>query len=195
MLNFGSRRGAANLGVPLMALTFLLLAGFLYWLSATAEPTAPPVMEEEADEPVEVADAGTGTEVDPEALKTGASAFEGQTVRLAEVMVSQSLGDVTFFVDLPESDALPPQPFLVRLNPDLVAAGQSVPLNQRVTVVGPLMAMQDSIVQAWLGDGSISPNDQLLVEFATHFIEAEAIQTAGGGGGSAPEGDDAPEGS
>ena len=57
MADTGSRRGASNLGVPLMLLTFLLIGGFMYWLYVTAEPTEPIVVEEVEEEPEENASA------------------------------------------------------------------------------------------------------------------------------------------
>ena len=34
-----SRAGSANLGTPLMITSFVVVAGFLFWLSVTAKPT------------------------------------------------------------------------------------------------------------------------------------------------------------
>ena len=40
MATLGSRRGFADkLSLPLMIVSFLILGGFLYWLSVTAQPT------------------------------------------------------------------------------------------------------------------------------------------------------------
>ena len=36
MADISSRRGASNMGVPLMILTFILIGGFMYWLSGQA---------------------------------------------------------------------------------------------------------------------------------------------------------------
>lgn len=185
MADFSSRRGASNLGVPLMLLTFILLGGFIYWLYVTAEPTEPVVVEEMDEEP-EVMASGVA-EVDPQALKTGADAFTGSDVRLVDVVVSQMIGDEAFFVDLPANDTLPAQPFLVRMTPDLSASGASAAAGDRLTVEGGLMEMSDSIISDWVATGVISENEQILVEFSTHFIEAQQVNTVGGAG-SAPEG-------
>jgi len=173
MANFGSRRGAANLGFPLMVLTFLVLGGFMYWLYITAEPTQPAVVEEVEDAS---ADGFTGTTVAAEDLKTGADAYVGQNVRLSGVTISSTMGSQAFFVDLPASENLPSTPFLVRALPE---AGARLSMGATVSVSGMLMAVNDSIVSDWVSAGIVSENDRLLVEFATHFIEANQIQTTG----------------
>ena len=180
MAYIGSRRGAVNLGFPLMVLTFLLLGGFMYWLNITAEPTQPAVLEEVEETPDDYA----GTIVAAEDLKTGAEAYEGQVVRLARVVISSTMGGQAFFVDLPASENLPATPFLVRALPE---AGAILTMGSMATVTGTLMAVTDSIVEDWVGAGIISENDRLLVEFATHFIEANQVQTteAAGSGASA----------
>jgi hypothetical protein len=186
MADFGSRRGATNLGVPLMLVTFLLMGGFMYWLYVTAEPTEPVVVEE-VDDSGDTDSAGSMA-VDPEDLKTGADAFTGQRVRLEGLAVSQMIGDQAFFVDLPATDDLPAQPFLVKMGPDLVASGASVSLGDRVTAVGNVREMNDSIVADWVDSGLISESEQLLVEFSTHFVEADQVNVGGGSGGSASSG-------
>lgn len=180
MAYIGSRRGSANLGFPLMVVTFLLLGGFMYWLYITAEPTEPAVVEEVDEAPDDFA----GTTVAAEDLKVGAEAYEGQVVRLAGVAISSTMGAQAFFVDLPASENLPATPFLVRALPE---AGARLTMGSTATVSGTLMAVTDSIVADWVGAGIISENDRLLVEFATHFIEANQVQTreAAGTGASA----------
>ena len=186
MVDFGSRRGASNLGIPLMLVTFLLLGGFMYWLYVTAEPTEPVVVEETDD--ASAMDTSGSTAVDPQDLKTGADAFTGSVVRLPALAVSQLVGDRAFFVDLPATEQLPAQPFLVRMTPDLMATGATVALGDRVTVMGTLREMNDSIVADWAGSGSISEGDQLLVEFSTHFVEADQVNMGGASGGGASSG-------
>lgn len=180
MANFGSQRGATNLGTMLMVLTFILLGGFMYWLYNAAEPTQPVVDEES----VEVDDFA-GTEVTADQLKTGSDGFVGQSVRLGGVPISQTMGSQAFFVDLPASENLPATPFLVRALP---AAGAVPTMGTQVVVTGTLLAVSDSLVADWVASGVISDNDRLLVEFATHFIEAEQIDTRDGAGAGASAG-------
>lgn len=170
MAKLGSRRGAANLGFPLMVLTFILLGGFMYWLNITAEPTQPAMV----DETAAVEDDFTGTVVAADDLKTGSEAYEGQVVRLSGVAVSQTMGSQAFFVDLPATANLPATPFLVRALP---AAGGIPAMGTQVVITGMLLAVTDSMVSDWVGSGVINENDRLLVEFATHYIEAEQLDT------------------
>ena len=45
-----SKRGAAeSMTLPLMLLSFVMIGGFLYWLSVTAEPTQVAIVEEEPE--------------------------------------------------------------------------------------------------------------------------------------------------
>lgn len=176
MAYFGSRRGAVNLGLPLMLATFLLLGGFMYWLYVTAEPTQPATMEE-VDESGS-GDDYMGTTVAAEELKTGADAYVGQVIRLLGLEVSSTMGSQAFFLDLPASEMLPATPFLVRMIPAL-ADSVRVGLGEDATVIGTVMLMTDSIVADWVDSGGISENDRILVEFATHFIEADQVETSG----------------
>lgn len=169
MAQISARRGATNLTVPLMLGAFVLLAGFMYWLSITAEPTAPPEIVEE--EPVVVEEMMAGSLIEADALETGAAGFVGQTVRLDGLNVAQAVGGNAFFIDLPRT------PFLVRMGDELIAAGETAPgSGTTVSIVGAVMEMNDSIVSAWAGAGDITDNDRPLVEFATHFLEAEQVR-------------------
>jgi hypothetical protein len=193
MTSLGSRRGAANLGLPLMLATFVLIAGFMYWLSVTAEPTQPAVEEVVEDEPTQTV---RGTLVPVDDLKVATiTSYEGQLIRVEDVILSSSMGDQTFFVDLPETDNLPAQPFLIRLGADSTGAVGEVPeMGSFITVVGMLTPMSDSIVSDWLASGSISENDQLLVEFATHFVEVDEWEAGSAPEAASPAGEGAPAG-
>jgi hypothetical protein len=154
-----------------MLLSFLLLGGFLYWLNVKAEPTQPPVVEEgEGEGP-----ALGGTAVEPGALAVTPQQYEGQTVRVENVNVSSPVGPRAFFVDL-----TPQHPFLVRMDSALVARGMAMP-SGRVSLVGTIHVMTDSIIDAWEADTSIRQADRPVVEFASHFLVAQEIRSAAGG--------------
>ena len=95
-------------------------------------------------------------------------------MQVSNVTVASKVGEQAFFLDLPQT------PFLVKLGPQLVAQGTQVP-SGAVTVVGTLRAMNDSIIKDWVSGGSIPEADQILVEFATHFIEAIQVRPSAGG--------------
>ncbi len=176
MAQNGTRRGSTNLTIPLMLGAFVLMGVFLYWLSITAIPTAPPEIVEAEPEGEMI----QAVAVDAQALQSGASGYVGLTVRLADVHVASAVGPKAFFVDLPGT------PFLVRMGPELAAAGEPVPTGT-VTVVGDVMEMNDSTISAWAEAGDISSNDRPVVEFATHYIQAVQIRPSGGGA-AAPTG-------
>jgi len=177
MAQNGARRGATNLTVPLMLGAFVLLAGFLYWLSITAVPTAAPEIVEEEPEEVMM----SATVVEPAALEAGANGYVGLTVRLNDLNVASPVGSKAFFVDLPRT------PFLARVGTELLAAGEvAPPTGQRVSLVGDVMEMNDSTISAWADAGDITENDRPLVEFATHYIEVLQIRLEDGG--AAPSG-------
>ena len=177
MVQNGTRRGATSVTVPLMLGAFVLLAGFLYWLSITAEPTAPPEIDEEPVEEVLM----ESTVVDASAFETDPDGYMGLTIRLDDMNVAQAVGTRSFFIDLPRT------PFLVHMGDDLVAAGEMIPAQGApVTVIGDVVAMNDSIISAWAEAGEFSDADRPLIEFATHFIEALQLAHDGGAAPAAP---------
>lgn len=164
----GSRRGVSNLALPLMILAFVLFGAFLFWLSATAEPTQPPVMEED-DDSGDIS--GGATTVQPGQLGAGAGGFVGQTVRV-ESTVEGLVGPQAFFISTPSN------PFLVRMDSSLVARGMTVEPMQQAIIVGTVEERTDEVVAAWQEDGSIDDNNLPLVLFAEHYLLARQIQVS-----------------
>lgn len=177
-----ARRGAGNLGLPLMLVTFVLMGGFLYWLYLNAVPTPDAEVVEAADETVEAQ--LQATEADLTTLEESPQGYEGMVIRVTDIPASSPVGSEAFFIELPRT------PFLVKLGDELLAAGTAVPSGP-VTVAGELKAMNDSIVAAWTAAGAITEGDAPIVGFATHFIEALELQVlapaAEGGEGAAAE--------
>jgi len=175
------RRGASNLGIPLMLGTLVLLGGFLYWLATTAEPTPPPVMEEEPEE--QVGPAATVAQLDT--LERNAPRYEGQMIRVENVAVAQNLGTASFFVSLPGGS-----PFMAVYADNLVAAGEPVPTGE-VTLTGRVHPAQDSLLDVWIESGVVSEANRPLAEFASHYLEVASIVIGaqqGGGEGDSGEG-------
>jgi hypothetical protein len=171
-----SRRGAANLAPVLMIVAFLAMVGFLWWLGATSEGTEPVVMDETPDDMASDTVGSQAVAVTPADLRQ-ADQYMGQDVRI-QGGVADRIGDEMFFLDLPQS------PFLVK-----IPAGQTVPQGQ-VEVVGTVMERTDSALTAWVESGVVSAADQVIVEFATHYIDARRVRraTSGGQGGAADGG-------
>ncbi len=174
MGDIGSRRGAANLAMPLMVISFALMAAFLWWLNGQAEMSAMSAVEPAS---ADTMPAIAATAVTPDELLNVPQQFEGQLVAVSDLDVADVVGTQAFFLDLPQS------PFLVKLDSTLVSQGETAPMG-RVSVVGTMLAMNDSIVNDWITSGAIAAVDQLIVEFATHFIEAVRVSVQEPQGGS-----------
>lgn len=166
-----ARLGAASLTIPLMVLTFVAIGAFMWWLNQNASTTSVSSLDDGTEEDsVTVPSAAGGTVVTEEHLKTAPAQFEGQVVSIT-LPVAMAVGTQAFFLDVTDA------PFLVKLSDALIQQGQAVPQGE-VTVTGPLMAMTDSIRRDWLSKGIIPQSDEILVEFATHFIEARTVAAA-----------------
>jgi hypothetical protein len=179
MATLGSRRGfAEKLSLPLMIVSFLIVGGFLFWLSKTAEPTEVAIVEESTDE------------------GSGASAIlsvddflanpEGQIDAVVEVTgarVASRLGTQAFWIG-PDD-----RPYLVKMGPQVVEAGTQVLVESVVNITGTVFMMSDSVLTSWDALGVFgNEGDRIVAEFATSFLEARAVQRVGSGGGTG-EGD------
>jgi len=174
-----SRRGAANVGIPLMIVAFLAMAGFLYWLEIQA--SAQKAMEVVEDTTtVNSGDISNAVSVEAMDLQTDPSKFEGQMVRIAGLSVASMLGQQGFWLQLPNRN-----PFLVSLSQGLREQGLTVQPGEMVTVIGTIYAMGDSVLTAWTDAGTIGEGDRLAAEFATHFVEAQRVEVTGQAGASA----------
>lgn len=167
------KKSAAQYTWVWVALSLVLMGGFFYWLAVSSEPTTLQVVED--DEAAE--DAGV-LEVHPAEFASNPRGYPGQEIRLRNIIVASRLGAHAFWTELPND-----QPFLVRLDDAILAEGASVQGGQRVTVVGTVHQMTDSILAAWEEQGAIDEATRPEAEFATDFLEARRI--SGGGGPAA----------
>lgn len=166
MATLKSRAGAAKLGAPLMVLSFLMVAGFMYWLSVTAEPT-----EVEVVAPV----AALENVVAFDAFSAGPAGYVGQVISLEDLTVTSLLGHHSFWTNLVDANGTA---YLLHLSDSLVADTLvSVSDDMVVTVTGTVVAMNDSILDAWDAAGAFRVEvDRTLAEFAENFIEVTFIQ-------------------
>ncbi|MDH3272481.1 MAG: hypothetical protein OEN56_14175 [Gemmatimonadota bacterium] len=173
----GSRRGATDMGTPLMILAFVVIAGFLYWLSGQAaiEREARTIVEEVPEE-----DLSGAQVVAPTEIQMDATPFEGQEIRLNTINVASLLGDQGFWLEMPNGN-----PFLVSKGAEVMASGITISPGRPATVIGTVHAMSDSTLTAWTEAGTIAEGDRIVAEFATHYIEATDVRTSGGGGSGA----------
>jgi hypothetical protein len=131
-----------------------------------------PAVEEVVEEAPPAAPAmPEATVVDLAEFGTNPGGYEGTPVRLNAVPVTSVLGTNAVWVELPTTPAV--TPFLVHTATPPAA-------NTRVDIVGTVTAVTPAAVDEWVNSGVISENDRLVVEFATHYLEAEAIQPSSG---------------
>lgn len=95
------------------------------------------------------------------------AAHEGMTVQVSNLKVAGAVGTSAVWVELPTTPA--PTQFLVR-TPTPPAVGSTV------TVVGTVHPVTPEVVEGWLSAGAISENDKLVVEFASHYLDATSVQ-------------------
>lgn len=168
MSDLGSRRGGVEkFGLPLMVTTFVLIAGFLYWLNVSARPTE-----------VEVAESGeteTGvTTVTLEAFMMDPGQYDGQEIRITETRVASPLGSQAFWAG-PDDN-----PFLVKLAPGLLEQGVTVEPGTTVIVIGTVSMMSDSVLISWSDAGAFqNEGDRIVAEFAERFVEIRLIEGYG----------------
>src|SRR5687768_14190245 len=103
-------------------------------------------------------------------LGTNFPAYEGQTVRLNGLRVTAMVGTSAVFVELPTT----PQPTQF-----LVHSTTPPAVGSTVDVVGTVTPITPQVVDGWLSSNAITENDRALVEFSTHYLEAQAVQPAG----------------
>jgi hypothetical protein len=172
-----SRRGAADMGMILMIAAFAVMGGFMYWISGEAA-------DERAKRPV--AEAPPAEEVDPGIPDVRFGDIEGavdpadylgQVIRGAGYEVASMLGSQGFWVATPSGN-----PFLITWDEALMAEGRTVAQGDIVTVEGEIREMDPSAIAAWVTAETISENDQIVAEFATHYLRAQNVDVTGGPG-------------
>ena len=153
-------RDGTRRAVPLVLLILVTV------MACGGEQSTDELVEEEPG--VEVPVLPEFVEIQAEQLQAGAEALRGQMVRVNGIRVLSIVGTNSFWMELPNKN-----PFLVR-----TMDATTVEPDQRVDIVGTVVAVSESLVADWVASGSISETDQLTVEFATDFIEAEILMPA-----------------
>ena len=182
MVDNAPRRGAVDLGIPLMVMAFLVIGGFMYWLMGEASAQRELRLLEDSTEAV-VDDFGTATTVSAVDLQTDPTPFEEQNIRVAGLAILSIFGTQGFWLELPNRN-----PFLVSMSEEVMAEGLVLSQGLGATATGVLHAMNDSARAAWTAAGTISEGDALAAEFATHFLEATLVVVASGSGGDGNDG-------
>ncbi len=165
-----SRRGAADPGMFLMVLAFIVIGAFMYYLNVrAAEERALDIVEESdtADE-MEVATTVAATD-----LEVDAGPFEGRLIRVSGLNVASMLGTQGFWLELPNG-----QPFLISMSEEVKAEGVAVTMGERATVTGVVHAVNDSALNVWTAAGTIDEGSRLAAEFAMHYLESTEVVVA-----------------
>ena len=115
--------------------------------------------------------------IDPAEIQLDATAFEGQEIRLEGLNVASLLGTQGFWVEMPNGN-----PFLVAMSAEVMASGVAVAQGDAATVAGTIKAMDEVTLVTWSSAGTISDNDRIVAEFATHFLDATEVEVADGAG-------------
>ena len=170
MADNASRRGAADLGIPLMVLAFIVIGLFMYYLNVRAAEERALDIVEETDTPDEMEVATTIAATD---LEVDAAPLEGRLIRVSGLNVASMLGTQGFWLELPNG-----QPFLVSMSEEVMAEGVPVTMGERATVTGIVHAVNDSALSAWEIAGTIGEGDRLAAEFATHYLELTEVVVA-----------------
>jgi hypothetical protein len=151
---------SGKLSLPLMIVAFLAVAGFVYWLSVTAQPTEIPVAEEE--EPA--------LELSLEVFQSRSSEVVGERVRLPHVEVASTLGLQAFWFEFPDGNI-----YLARIGPELAETGFQVEDGDEVRMAGIVREMNDEVLDAWVNQGVIPSDARDMAAFAQTFIEADEM--------------------
>lgn len=173
------RRGGAVPGWVPVVIALALIAAFMFWLSATAEPTGGGDMVAQTTEVDSLAQqAAQVPAVDPMAFADNPRQYVGTEVRLQNVPVDSRLGLNSLWLKLPNQGL-----YLVR---GTVTNTADINVTQRITVAGEVLPMTDSVVTAWIEEGSITEQEEMEARYATSYLDAWYIAPAQGAGAAAP---------
>ena len=150
--------------MPLMVLAFLSVGGLMAWLFVQAAPVEIEVVEGntlEEDLPTVVATDVFGA--DP-------MAQAGVFIQLNGLGVVSLVGSEAFFTQVPNQGS-----YLVKMLPGVAESGVVVESGARVSVVGTVHVMSDSVADSWVASGGIGEGDRILAIFAESFFEAVGV--------------------
>ena len=168
MATLKSRAGAAELGAPLMILSFLMVAGFIFWLSVTAEPTEIAVVA-----PEEVLENVVTLEV----FSVGPGEYVGKVVSLEDIEVEALFGNHGFWWNLKDANG---SGYLLHLSDSLLADSTvSVAAGMTIAVTGEVVETSDSVLDAWEAAGAFRvPVDRVLAGSTYHlnFLEVTGLR-------------------
>lgn len=179
-----SRAGADRLGMPLMITSFVVIAGFTYWLSVTAKPTEnlPPDPGDEFANVISLAEFSAGPDV-----------YVGEVVSLEGVEIVANFGNHGHWINLVDVNR---NGYLLHVSDSVRAdttAVSSAAEGTTVAVTGRVVETTDSVLDDWEAAGAFTSEADRMVAQSTrylNFIEVTGIRVletpppGGGGSGS-----------
>jgi hypothetical protein len=172
MTDMRSQRGAVEMGTVIMILAFVVIGGFIYWLSdQVAAERELQIVEDTTAQMVDDA-YGDAVPVRASDIMLDASPYAGQLVRLEPQTVLSLVGQQGFMLDFPTG------PFLVSYSDQQIADGFTVVPGNVVRVVGRIVAMTPEVAGGWQEAGRLNEGERLVAEFAVHFLQAEDIEVS-----------------
>ena len=159
----GSRAGAAQIGPLMMLVSFVLVAGFLYWLSVTAKPTE--II------PTEKREAATEKVVTFAAFSALPTNFLGDTIGLQNVRVGHAFGNHGRWINLQDANRngyIVYFPDLVRM--DSASFYHEITGGALVNLFGVVVETTDSVLEAWEAAGSFTAEVDRLVAASTAYL-------------------------
>ena len=165
-----SRAGVAKLGVPLMITSFVVVGGFMFWLSVTAKPT-----EVVLPDPEDVFE----NVVTLREFASGPNAYVDRMVSLENIQVGDPFGHHFYWTNLPDEQN---NAYLLHLSDSLRADTTTLSKVRRgaiVTLTGFVLATTDSIVDEWAAAGAFKiPVEKRVAQSTFHltFLEVMGIK-------------------
>jgi hypothetical protein len=157
-----AQASSSKLSLPLMILAFLSVAGFVYWLSETAQPTTPPPAVEE-EEP--------SLALSLEVFQSRVDEIVDQRVSLPAVPVAAQLGPQAFWFQFADGNI-----YLTQIAGELGVGGFEVRDGDEVAISGFVRAMDDATLDQWVATGVIPANGRDMAAFAATYIEADRLE-------------------
>lgn len=159
---------SGTLNIPLMILAFLAMAGFLYWLNISSEPTQIAVAEENQMD-VMLAEATT---LSPVALGADMADYEGELIRVPNIAVSELLGGRAFWFEVATGED-ETQPVFVSFHSQFIDDDFQVVSGDVLTLTGNIRAMSSDVIEAMEGQGVFTEEGQRgQVEAMDYYVEA-----------------------
>ena len=159
----GSRAGAVQIGPLMMLVSFVLVAGFLYWLSVTAKPTE--II------PTEKREALTENVVTFAAFSAFPTDYVGETIGLRNVQMGHAFGNHGRWINLQDVSGngyIVYFPDKVRM--DSASFYHKITDGTVVDLSGVVVETTDSVLHAWGTAGSYTTEVDRLVAESTRYL-------------------------